>query len=448
MAKLSLVAVSNCGSRLVFLFTGIFLLGASPRLLAEEKPYENKRFGVRFEVGPSMKEVSDKPPGAIGRWRSVVNGVSIRIEIRRYEDVSSLLDYVVFIRDSYRKLDPEFEFTEQTGIDRNGVPGVEVGIADEKHNGFTLLHLFFWKNAGVEVATTVPLEAAESLRPVMKQILERLSLLGKPPDPKWSKDEFANVAKVVFPGSKSIKPVRSKHYIVFSDGPAARKVAALFEKKVYPLVKKILKFDETGKERLLPIYVFRDHRDYIDFYMKVARLDEFEQASLSVCYAFSDGYATSDDQLGHNAHYHEGLHQIVFARLQLAGGGQWFHEGLAEYVKEQVEKRNLGRLVAAAVDRGDALPLRELMTLREFVARDLPANAALARGQALYDQSASLFLFLREDKRVAKKFLEFINRAGTVLPGNLESLEKVFVDLYGWTLDEFEAEWKKFLARS
>ena len=105
------------------------------------------------------------------------------------------------------------------------------------------------------------------------------------------------------------------------------------------------------------------------------------------------------------------------------------------------EVENMGRAIAR---RGEGLPLRELFTLRSLVfSSEQGRKTGGSAAGAAYVQSASVIAFVRNDKKTKAKFQDFIKAMGSVRRSDLPAIERAIRDLFGWSLDEFEAAWKE-----
>jgi hypothetical protein len=105
------------------------------------------------------------------------------------------------------------------------------------------------------------------------------------------------------------------------------------------------------------------------------------------------------------------------------------------------EVENMGRAIAR---RGEGVSLSELFTMRSLVfsSEEDRKSGGSAAGDA-YLQAASVVAFVKNDKRTKAKFQDFVKAMGSVRRSDLPAIERAIQDLFGWTLDEFEAAWKK-----
>jgi hypothetical protein len=243
--------------------------------------------------------------------------------------------------------------------------------------------------------------------------------------PDWTDEEVA--ARW---GGKPAKVIRTEHYLIMTNASAGN----LFAKKMeecYSTIREVFPFTEVQGRRLMPVFLFRDENEYVEYCCNVAEMST-QEARATKGHAWKDYYATYYDSPNDPVHIHEATHQIFENRLFLSGGGSWFQEGVAEYMCTSRSARRTRARPLATKDTG-------------------PRLAALVRHEELpgndYALAASIIEFLRESKDVRDRFPVFLRRVGGLRESTPAVVIQTLESVYGTDLKSIEAGWIKYWKR-
>jgi hypothetical protein len=241
---------------------------------------------------------------------------------------------------------------------------------------------------------------------------------------------------------KKVDVVQSKHYLVLTDSGAGKKFGKILDEDIYKGFFKFYGLDAPKEHRPLPVYLFNTREAYIEFLVRVVGMTG-AQAESTGGIAFRDYYATSYTSPRDPTHFHECAHQIMGNLLHLDGGGSWYQEGVATYYEDEVKRFNREAETRMLITTRQSVPLRELFAAQSmlFSAGEDTKGGGGAGG--MYGEAASVILFLREGKR-KKQFHEFLFAMGTIARSDLDETERVLQDVYGISIDELDAEWRKY----
>jgi hypothetical protein len=268
------------------------------------------------------------------------------------------------------------------------------------------------------------------------------------PEPKhallWSERAIEARVHEVFVEEawKKVDVVQSKHYLVLTDSGAGKKFGKILDEDIYKGFFKSYGLDAPKEHRPLPVYLFNTREAYIEFLVRVVGMTG-AQAESTGGIAFRDYYATSYTSPRDPTHFHECAHQIMGNLLHLDGGGSWYQEGVATYYEDEVKRFNREAETRMLITTRQSVPLRELFAAQSmlFSAGEDTKGGGGAGG--MYGEAASVILFLREGKR-KKQFHEFLFAMGTIARSDLDETERVLQDVYGISIDELDAEWRKY----
>jgi len=227
-----------------------------------------------------------------------------------------------------------------------------------------------------------------------------------------------------------VSPVRTEHYIVLGDSPAAKTLASKME-QCHEEIRAVLPFDEVPGRRLLPVLLFRSPDEYQEYHARAARVS-MEEARQSQGQAFYDCYVTFAQASG--SPMRGATRQILVNRLGLAGGGAWFQEGLAEYLATRRAER---KAAAALVKKEKQLPLAELVARRSLA-------GAGEEGSELALEAALLIEFLHEDAWARPRFEELLLRVGHLAHAEPSEIEAAFRATFGVDLAALEGRWVEY----
>lgn len=260
--------------------------------------------------------------------------------------------------------------------------------------------------------------------------------------PEWSEEDAEARWDGSMPesveGNRNNHVLRTDYYIIFTN--VGKSTVRAFGKKVdenYEKVKSVFPFEDIPGQKLLPIFYFVQKPEYIDWCVKNISWTK-EQAQRSGGVASGDAYSTYHQSANAPVHIHEQTHQIFRNRLHLSGGGSWFQEGVAEYMGSQQSELNEVKQFAK---KGTTQPLAELMTVPSLLQSAAGAKRKTGGSVAggAYTQSASVIEFVKHSKFGRDKFLDWVDAMGSVGRGDLPAIKRGITQVYGVTLEEFEA---------
>jgi hypothetical protein len=255
-------------------------------------------------------------------------------------------------------------------------------------------------------------------------------------DPAWTEAEATERLTKLVSDAKARKkwkaPVRTKHYIVFTDSGAGKLFAEKME-ECYARIQKTFPFPEHEGERLMPVYLFKDKAGYERFCEHVLKSASLGRESKG--HAWQDYYATYYDSPNDPVHVHEATHQIFDNRMGLSGGGSWFQEGVAEYMSTRPDERETyGK---RASKQGKPIPFERFVQIPSLLSE--PG----IEGLDAYHQAACLIELLRDGWKT-ERFPEFLQAIGTMRRSYLVGIQEVVKRLYDTDLQGLEKEWVKY----
>jgi len=233
--------------------------------------------------------------------------------------------------------------------------------------------------------------------------------------------------------------ITSPHYILFTNGPTAtcKKYSTTLE-ELYSYVQKELPFADI--DHLLTCYIFDSREEYYRFCGAVAGWSE-AQARGTAGHATSVYYACYYESPRAAVVFHEATHQIVGACLKVTGVGSWFQEGLAVYFEKKIAGENPAATIKGEIKRGDYYPLAEFFAIESLL------SDPKGHGHRNYEQAGALLDFMINTKLppVAGKFTDFLSaaRKGRGFGRGAEISAKLVKDVYGLSVEQFEALWKQ-----
>ncbi|MHC4846353.1 MAG: hypothetical protein ACYTCU_09345, partial [Planctomycetota bacterium] len=194
---------------------------------------------------------------------------------------------------------------------------------------------------------------------------------------------------------KKVDVVKSKHYLVLTDGGAGKKFGKILDNEIYRGFFKFYDLDMPKAHRPLFVYLFNTREAYIDFLIRHLGFAK-DQAEKTGGIAYRDYYATSYTSPRDPTHFHECAHQIMSNLLGLGGGGSWYQEGVATYYEDEVKHFNREAETRMLITTKQAVPLRDLLTARSmlFSAGENIKGGGGAGG--MYGQAASVILLMME----------------------------------------------------
>lgn len=285
--------------------------------------------------------------------------------------------------------------------------------------------------------------------------LERgLAYSGPLRDPEWTEEEIEKRIQEDFPPSvreARQQVVRTKHYIVLGNSSGAKAFGREIEEH-YERIQATFPFPEIEGRRLMPVYLFRNRADYIEFYVHITGGQvSREAAAQSGGHAWRDYYATHYESPKDPTHIHELTHQIFTNRLLLPGGGSWFQEGAAVFMEtgyapeEEQGVMNFGR---AAAKKGEYQPFKQFMATESLLysnqgGEDGKPGAGPSAGQA-YTQAGTIYWFVMKDPRTKAKAQEWVHALGVLPRGDLAAIEGALQRVFGVDIAGFEAMYLEF----
>jgi len=269
------------------------------------------------------------------------------------------------------------------------------------------------------------------------QIAQRLEQVKQELLPKVASDKVLHSEEERKKYFAKWQAVTSEHYLLFTNGPtdSCKKYAVTLEEQ-YARVKKELPFDDL--DHLLTCYIFADAEDYYRFSVAISGFTE-QGARGTAGHANGQYYVTYYTSPTSSVVFHESTHQIVHACLKVPGVGSWFQEGTAVYFQKKAGNEKPAGEIKNDLKRGDCYPLEKLFAIEVLLSDP--------NGLRNYRQAGALLDFLINTKLepVAGKFKEFLAaaRQGRGFGRGAEVSAKLIKDVYGLTVPELEALWRK-----
>ena len=238
---------------------------------------------------------------------------------------------------------------------------------------------------------------------------------------------------------KKFQAIQSDHYLVFTNGPrnTVKKFAESLE-EIYEFVRAQFPFDDV--DDLLTAYIFQTKDDYTDFCVNIAGYDR-PRAERTAGHSTGRYYATYYQSPSADVVVHEATHQIVSRCLKIGGVGSWFQEGMAVYIEKIKNRRSKPSAgMKSALRQNDYYPLKEFFALSSLLGD--PAG----HGRRNYTHAGAMIDFMVNAKRepAKGKFDEFLAKARTARSRGTDISTKLVYDVYGVTLPDFEAAWKRY----
>ncbi len=405
----------------------------------------------------------------LGYWTGAFEGVPFKLEFSAldraqftgFSDSGDVAAIVSFNRGNRaREKGGSFEFEVSRALEgKFGYVPYGWFAVDEFHEG-TMLSAHHVVVAGLTPGFGYLLEI-DFEAPLSSELLDGLAAWasasivygGEVLDPQWSDGEAlerweANAPDEILKKLKKRKKkpqiIRTKYYIIFTD--LGKSTAGSFGEAVdknYETIRSIFPFDDVPGERLLPIFYFNQREHYLDWWVKNLGGSR-ESAERSGGVASGDVYATHHQAVNEPVHIHEQTHQIFRNRLRLSGGGSWFQEGVAEYMGSK--PGDLGEIKRYASKEGGLDPFETFMVVPSLLMssakggrKEGGSNAGLA-----YNYAGAIIEFAKHSKFGEDKFLEWVHAMGQVARGDLPAIRAAVSRVYGVTLEEFEAEFRKY----
>ena len=278
----------------------------------------------------------------------------------------------------------------------------------------------------IEVSCSPP--ASDRLRKTLQEFFTAgVRYTGATRDPLWIQAEVRQrwrACRSDPPSEVRPKVLRTAHYIVIGDASFGRALGRSLE-RTYRRIQDEFPFPEWPGRRLMPVFLFRQPRDYQRFSAR--------EGVGGRGHARGDYFATWYESPADPVLVHEAVHQIFANRLRLPGGGSWFHEGVAEYLARATwEHADAAREIA----RQGPVPFNELIG-----ARRLTETARADTVRRRYQQAGLLMAFLRTRAPDRDRFQELITSIGSLPPGNTDQIDGALLRLYGTDLAHLEQTW-------
>ncbi|MEO6596031.1 MAG: hypothetical protein ABIP94_14880 [Planctomycetota bacterium] len=235
--------------------------------------------------------------------------------------------------------------------------------------------------------------------------------------------------------------VPSEHYLVYTNGPTAScKSYAVTLEKLYAVIKNELPFEDP--DRPLIAYIFADRDDYYRFCVAVSGFSE-EGARATAGHANATFYATYYSSPSDKVVFHEASHEIVGACLKVPGVGSWFQEGIAVYFQKRMCPERLDGGAKNDIRHGDSYALKQFFAIGSLL------SDPNGHGRRNYEHAGALLDFMINTKLepAAGKFLEFLAAARRCrgFARGAATSEQLISDVYGLSVEQFEALWYKHL---
>lgn len=252
-------------------------------------------------------------------------------------------------------------------------------------------------------------------------------------NPEWTDDEVKRRWEASVPDRKTrtkLKPVyRTEHYILFTTSRSGKRVVKQMERN-YAQLEKVLPGHSTTVARLLPIFVFDSKKEYFSFYAHLTGRDP-AQFQGSTGHGKDDYYATYRGAATDAMHMRGVALQYLVNRLRCRKGGPWFRTGFSYYMC--TKPRDLKGYARDKARVWDKMLFPELFGLKRLDRQGRDTHLVLL--------SASIHEFVHKDRMMADKYPEFVRRMSQTEPGDAAAAAQVIEDLYGLSLEAFEALW-------
>lgn len=300
----------------------------------------------------------------------------------------------------------------------------------------------------IEIDVDGDFKARKAATKWIDKLIDSLDYAGEVRDAEWSKEEVEARWKRDFQPDihdQRITAFRTEHYIVIGTGSGAKAFGRAME-EYYDAIQEQFPFPDVEGQRLLPIFLFRTKKQYVDFYVHMTGgLVTPEEAARSAGHAYRDYYATTYSSPKDPTHIHEATHQIFSARLGLNGGGSWFQEGVAVYMEGEVDNvtdkdiENFGR---AAYRRDEFKPFRDFMEIPSLLQSKTDGTASDD-----YTQAGTMVDFVLKSKATKGKAWEWIQAMGNLRRNDLDAIERELQRLFDVDIEGFQELYKAYWKR-
>lgn len=283
--------------------------------------------------------------------------------------------------------------------------------------------------------------AAASRKLTREEVHERLEKVKETVVPKAWPDKVGEDPIKQFKYLKKWHAVVSDHYIIYTNGPRAscQKYAKTLEQN-YRTIQTALPFEDL--DHLMVAYIFKDPEEYYRFTVDATGWSD-ESARGTAGHATGAYYATYYQSPRDAVVFHEAAHQIVHACLKVPGVGSWFQEGIAVYFENVAVNARPDGSAKPDIRRGNYYPVNKLMGISSLL------SDPNGHGRRNYVHAGSLLNFMLNTRLepVAGKFEKFLAaaRRGRGFARGPEVSEALIKEVYGLTVEEFEALWFRHL---
>jgi hypothetical protein len=227
--------------------------------------------------------------------------------------------------------------------------------------------------------------------------------------------------------------ILSEHFIIFTNGPRTTIRFRDTLEKLYDFVKKYYPYEDES--RPLKCYIFKSPDEYFDYSEKIRG---FRAARATAGHATAEYYATFYQSPTASVVIHEATHLIVNAVCRVNDGGSWFQEGTAVFMEKHFAGLDPSTGQRSNIRYGRYHPLRELAAL--------PVIAADGRnGLRNYAQAGSImdFMVRGPHKGKFKDYMSYLRKHP--LTHGVAGAEKSIREVYGMSLEEFDAAWMEYV---
>ena len=320
--------------RNVFVAIALCLL-ASMAPAADQGPVTIGEVTLELPVLQDFSELPGLSEQLKGHWAGGAGEASVRIRYRvyplerfRFSDPASVIS---LLEENYTN--PRYGGTKDFRILRKElVPGpfgwapyASIATATMPAENQVTRELFLLGGLLPDLGYSIEIEVAGHLEDVHRQAIDHFLRKGvttniEPWKAEWSMDEIRErwERDVPFDAKNLKKPLRTKHFLILTNSPAAGKLFGRKMEESYKKVQKMFPFDDVEGQRLMPVFIFKTREQYIQYYMHIANTSRSE-AARSKGHAWRDYYATYYEAPNDPVHIHEATHQIFKNRLRLNG---------------------------------------------------------------------------------------------------------------------------------
>lgn len=263
-------------------------------------------------------------------------------------------------------------------------------------------------------------------------------------DPQWSAADVAAYWREIVGDTVAgelAKPVRTRHYVVIGDSPAAASFAKDLE-GWYETARGVLRFEEHEGRRLLPVLLFEKPGD-LEAFVRDASERAADEPVYETSFAEQDYVATCVSGLDQSELRLDLTKQLMIVRARAWGGCRWFRSGLrTAAATSATEAQGAARRYRFA----DTIALEALID--DAVWEDGEADERLLRADLdLWEVSGLWIRFLAESPATKDRYPALVREIGALPRGDRGAVERALKRVTGLGLaelgDAFDAHYAR-----